>query len=67
MSSDGASKLFILSCDSLRMKLTGLRACNRLDLPQVYFVNKKKLGKGKLGKGKAKCFVVHCISQTYYR
>ena len=26
---------------------------NDIDLPQVYFVNQKKLGKGKLGKGKA--------------
>ena len=30
-----------------------------LDLPQVYFVNQKKLGKGKLGKGKAK-FEIRC-------
>ena len=27
---------------------------DRLDLPQVCFVNQKKLGKGKLGKGKEK-------------
>ena len=35
-----------------------------VDLPQVYFVNQKKVGKGKLGKGKAKLFHADLLQMT---
>ena len=42
--------------------LRGLYTGSDLDLPQVYFVNQKKIGKGKIRKGESEidCFVVHC-------